>query len=180
MNGARNIPLKLISWLSAVVILVAISSAIVVLFFVPSPSLAQYRITVALICFGLSSIAGLLFVAKVNISGKIGVFGITIGGTAALWLASLLIFNFIFPESSIIDKPKMLVSGKVTKLGRSSHELIMVGIIPDSNKTFTNNDGTFKMQIVHGENSYIGLAYFRDGEERSRSEERRVGKECRL
>jgi len=41
------------------------------------------------------------FAAKVEIGGTIGVFTVTIGGAAALWLGALVVFNAIYPESAI-------------------------------------------------------------------------------
>jgi len=163
--------MKIPSWIIAlafIVILGAIASVIVILFFVPSPTIVQYRITVALICFALSSIAGLLFAAKVQIKGTVGLFSITLGGTAVLWFAALFIFNYIFPESSAVTRlvqEKLGMYGRIVKDGRSSNEGIMVGIIPGSNKTFTNSDGSYSIDIATGENTYTGIAYFREGEE---------------
>ena len=51
-------------------------------------------------CFALSSIACLRFAAKVEIKGTVGVLTGTVGGPAALWLASLLFFNYIYPPST--------------------------------------------------------------------------------
>jgi predicted membrane channel-forming protein YqfA (hemolysin III family) len=163
-----NIP-KWIIPIAAIVILGAIASVFVILFFVPSPTIVQYRITVALICFALSSVAGLLFAANVQIKGTIGVFSITLGGTAVLWLAALFIFNYIYPESAAVTgrvQEKLGMYGKIVKDGRSTNEGIMVGIIPGSNKTFTNSDGSYSIDVDSSENSYTGIAYFREGEEK--------------
>ena len=64
MNETSAIPSKWIFSLSSLVVLIAIFSVIIVLFFIPSPSIFQYRVTIALVCFALSSIACLLFAAK--------------------------------------------------------------------------------------------------------------------
>jgi hypothetical protein len=166
MDKRDKVKPKLISWIFTTVTLGGIISAIIALFLIPSPTLFQYRLTSALVCFALSSIAVLMFTANVKITGKIGLITIEVGGTAALWLAALLVFNFVYPES-MLQRPdlteKMPIFGKITKEGRSSHEGIMIGIISENCKTFTDSNGNYEIQILPGENSYTGLAYFRDG-----------------
>jgi hypothetical protein len=102
MDGRRNVPMKWVVWLTSIVIGVSILSVIVMMFWIPEPSVFQYRVSIALVCFTLSSIAGLLFSARVEISGKAGLLSWTLGGTAALWVASLLVVSSIFPESPIL------------------------------------------------------------------------------
>jgi hypothetical protein len=87
-----------VHYLSGVAITASILTVIVMVFFVASPTLFQYRIAIALVAFALSSIAALLFTARVNIQGNIGMLTITVGGTAALWLGAIVILSVIFPE----------------------------------------------------------------------------------
>ncbi len=101
MKGTGTLPAKWIFTLACVVILIAIAPAILLLFWTPAPTRFQYRLSIALVCFALSSVAGLLFAAKVEMKGTVGVISVTLGGTAALWLATLLVFNYIFPEQSL-------------------------------------------------------------------------------
>src|SRR5262249_48908358 len=68
-----------------------------------TPSVVQYRLTISLLCFALSSIAGLLFAANVEIKGSVGKLSLTLAGPAALWVATLIIFHTIFPEASLTD-----------------------------------------------------------------------------
>ena len=84
------------------VIVVAIASAIVVLFLFPTPSVVQYRLTISLLCFALSSVAGLLFAANVEIKGSVGKLSLTLAGPAALWVATLIVFKAIFPETALV------------------------------------------------------------------------------
>ena len=107
MNDKQDTPIKWIFLLSSSVILLSVMSVIFLMFFRPTPSIFQYRLAMALICFALSSIAGLLFAAKVEISGNMGLLGLTIGGTAALWLAALLLFSYIFPEKDLAPSYKL-------------------------------------------------------------------------
>lgn len=102
MEKASGISANKIFWLSAIVILSATFSSIGVLFATPE-SLAQYRIAVALLCFALSSTASLLFVAKVQLTWSISAFSMTLAGPAAMWLAALLIFNYVFPEKFLVS-----------------------------------------------------------------------------
>ena len=92
---------KWIWLLCGVVIIAAIASTIVVLFLFPTPSVVQYRLTISLLCFALSSVAGLLFAANVEIKGSVGKLSLTLAGPAALWVATLIIFGAIFPETSL-------------------------------------------------------------------------------
>jgi hypothetical protein len=87
--------------LCGAVIIAAVTSAIVILFLFPTPSIVQYRLTVSLLCFALSSVAGLLFAANVEIKGSVGKLSLTLAGPAALWVATLIIFGTIFPETSL-------------------------------------------------------------------------------
>jgi len=82
-------------------IIAAIACTIVVLFLFPTPSVVQYRLTISLLCFALSSVAGLLFAANVEIKGSVGKLSLTLAGPAALWVATLIIFGAIFPEASL-------------------------------------------------------------------------------
>lgn len=118
MNGQGSFPLKWIYWLSTIVILAATFSVIAVMFISPDPTLAQYRIAIALICFVLSSISGLLFAAKVQLNGKIGVISMTLAGPAVMWLAALLIITLIFPDKDIITQQELTL-----KLANLVHEL---------------------------------------------------------
>jgi hypothetical protein len=89
-------------YLAAAAILLTIGSVVVVLFRKQRPSLAQYRITIAFLCFALSSVSALLFVAKVEITGNVGLFAITLAGPAVLWIAAIYILWKIWPEGPVI------------------------------------------------------------------------------
>jgi len=77
----------------------------------PKPG-GQYRIAVALLCFSLSTVGGLLFATKESdIRGTVGLFTLHIAGPAVTWLAALLIFSWIFPETLMPSvQPESLAS----------------------------------------------------------------------
>jgi len=82
-------------WLAAIGILAALF-AVIYMLFISAPSF-QYPITLALLCFALSSISCLLFAAKADLSGTIGVAAIALGGPAAMWVISLYVVHALFP-----------------------------------------------------------------------------------
>lgn len=89
-------------WLvCSTVILAAVAVIIVVLFMMPQPTLFQYRLAIAFLCFALSATAGLLFAANVEIKGSVGKLTLTLAGPAALWVATMIIFETLFPEKSL-------------------------------------------------------------------------------
>jgi hypothetical protein len=55
------------------------------------------------------------------------------------------------------------VIGKIEKIGQLSHEGIMVGIIPDRYKTFTNSDGSYTIEVDKQGHSYAAFAYYTNG-----------------
>lgn len=102
----QAIPGKWVFWLSAGVIAAAVVAIFIALFAVPesvdaSQYVFRYRITIALTCFVLSSISALLFAVKVEIKASLGVFTMAIAGPAAMWLAALVAFNYVFPEETL-------------------------------------------------------------------------------
>jgi len=100
MNGNLSLPSKLVLRLSATVILVAILSVVAWLF-LSAPPFFQYPIAMALLCFALSSISCLLFAAKADLSGTLGVAAVSIGGPAAMWVVTLWIVATLFPPPNI-------------------------------------------------------------------------------
>ncbi len=101
-----------IFWLSAVVIVCALFSVIAVLFGVggnaPLQSPIGYAITLSLLCFALSSISCLLFVAKAEIKATFGVFALTVGGPAAMWVASLAMINYLYPPPAFFKTETLI------------------------------------------------------------------------
>jgi hypothetical protein len=83
------------------VIVAAVAVTIVVLFVMPMPTVFQYRLALAFLCFALSSTAGLLFAANVEIKGSVGKLSLTLAGPAALWVATVIVFATLFPEGSL-------------------------------------------------------------------------------
>jgi hypothetical protein len=134
---AQSFPERWIFLLAAIVILVAILAAISVMFIFKTPSHGQYNMALILVCFSLSSIAGLLFTAKVDIKGTIGVLTLTLGGTAVLWVATLIIVANIFPFQSIL-KP-ITLNGKVIDINRQDlkdYEIAHVIVHKSNDKGF--------------------------------------------
>jgi len=83
---------------------------------------------------------------------------------ACVFLGAFLIFYSLYSCPPIPPKPlKMSISGKIIKEGRSSHEGIMVGIIPGAWQTFTDCNGNYEMQVLRGETSYTEVAFHRNG-----------------
>ncbi|MBN2000096.1 hypothetical protein JW935_21270 [candidate division KSB1 bacterium] len=78
-------------------------------------NLATYRISIALICFILSSVSAMLFSTKANLKGTIGFMTFTVAGPAILWVIVLLIFNQIFPDNEIIVQNNQLVAKELIK-----------------------------------------------------------------
>src|SRR5262249_28126016 len=64
-----------------------------------------YRITLLLLFFAISTISGLIFTSKANLTGDLKGFGIAIGGPAALWLIALVIFGWFYPERDLKNIP---------------------------------------------------------------------------
>ena len=110
-------PIKWVFILSSIIIISATFAIILSTFFIRTniynnPTY-QYRVTIALVCFVLSTISALLFATRVKIRSTVGFISITIIGPAALWLAALFIFNnIVFKEGqSVIEKlsiPEMI------------------------------------------------------------------------
>src|SRR5688572_26216288 len=64
----------------------------------PPETRMTYNVVVALACFMASSVSGLLFATtNVNIKGTTGIFALTVGGPAALWLVALIVVSQILP-----------------------------------------------------------------------------------
>src|SRR5215208_3089517 len=81
--------------------LVILGSALTVIYATvvrPPQSRMTYNVVVALACFMASSVSGLLFATtNVQIRGTFGLFALTVGGPAALWLVSLIVVSKILP-----------------------------------------------------------------------------------
>jgi hypothetical protein len=101
LKERSDIPVKWIFLLSAVVILLAVLAVIVSIFIFPSPTIAQYRIQIALVCFALSSISCLLFAAKAELTGTIKLFAVTLAGPAAMWIVALIVFSHLYSETKL-------------------------------------------------------------------------------
>jgi hypothetical protein len=102
-KARAEIPLIWVFLLTAIVTVTSLALAVYATLR-PSPLQShQYRFTVAMICFSLSTLAGLLFASKAELRASVGLLSATIVGQAALWLVSIAVFNFVFPETRIAD-----------------------------------------------------------------------------
>ncbi|MEN6333012.1 MAG: hypothetical protein ABFE01_02060 [Phycisphaerales bacterium] len=83
-------------------ILFAATGAVIYLIVKGPESQAQYYLTVALLCFTLSSITELLFSpAYAHIKGTLGVFAVHLGGTAAVWVAAFLLVTAVVRDPNL-------------------------------------------------------------------------------
>ena len=96
------IPLAWVFVLSAFVIVAALGSVIVWLF--GAASHIQYPMMVALLCFVLSTVACLLFASQAKIQATLPIAAITMGGPAVTWIATLIIFSYIFPTPPVTQQ----------------------------------------------------------------------------
>ncbi len=100
-----------VRWVFALASLVCLAAVVTVIYDVlrPQPlNRAQYGFVAALLCFALSTIAGLLFASKVNFEATLGFFTASIVGPAALWLVALLVFVKVVPPPDIGISPLAL------------------------------------------------------------------------
>lgn len=90
-------------FICAPVLVLSIATVLYLSVFGGSQSLTQYRLTIAILCFTLSSLSQLLFAAtNVQIRGSIGVLCFNLVGPAVTWIVALVILSWIFPEREII------------------------------------------------------------------------------
>ncbi|MGD2084575.1 MAG: hypothetical protein PVH61_00175 [Candidatus Aminicenantes bacterium] len=103
-------PIKWVFVLTAIVIISATFAIIISTFFVPTHisdnPIYQYRVTIVLACFVLSTISASYFATQARIRSTVGIMSITIVGPAALWLAALFILNnIVFKEDQpVVEK----------------------------------------------------------------------------
>jgi hypothetical protein len=98
-GNLHAVPPKWVFALAAIVILAAVASVIVWLFNVSFQ--LQFPVIVALLCFVLATLSNLLFVARTNVQATLPLATITMGGPAVTWVATVLIFAFLFPTPSL-------------------------------------------------------------------------------
>lgn len=104
-NPTIPVPSTWVFLLSTVVILTALAITSWVITRERRLTTQQYRLVLMLCCFGLSSVSALLFVAKVEIHGSVGLFAFSVAGPAVLWLAAIFILNHIWPEATMLREP---------------------------------------------------------------------------
>ncbi len=102
-------------------------------------------------------------------TGKISVelpfFGRITTNYPALILTFFGAAFILVPVNYCYQNPEMLpIHGKVELQGGPVNDGILIGIIPDKYKTFTNTDGSFRIEVVSDGHSYTGLAYYRSGD----------------
>jgi hypothetical protein len=95
----RHVPQKWVFVLAAAVVLACLGSVVGWSFSV-GPQL-QYPIFLGFLCFALSTVSGLLFATHTKVDATLPMAAITIGGPAVTWVATLLIFSYIFPLPAI-------------------------------------------------------------------------------
>jgi len=87
----------------AAAVVVACLASVVGWSFSVSPQL-QYPIFLGFLCFALSTVSGLLFATHTKVDATLPMAAITIGGPAVTWVATLLIFSYIFPLPAITSQ----------------------------------------------------------------------------
>jgi hypothetical protein len=97
-----HIPTKWVFGLAAAVVLACLG-AVVAWSFTVAPQL-QYPIILGFLCFALSTVSGLLFASNAKVDATLPIAAITIGGPAVTWVATLLIFSYIFPLPAITSQ----------------------------------------------------------------------------
>jgi hypothetical protein len=96
-DEVRKHPL-IVLLLCGTVILGALLTVIYVTVTKQPQSRMTYTVVVALACFIASSISGLLFATtNVQMRGTLGIFALSVGGPAALWLVALVVVTRILP-----------------------------------------------------------------------------------
>jgi len=98
----RHVPQKWVFVLAAAVVLACLGSVVGWSFSV-APQL-QYPIILGFLCFALSTVSGLLFATHTKVDATLPMAAITIGGPAVTWVATLLIFSYIFPLPAITSQ----------------------------------------------------------------------------
>jgi hypothetical protein len=102
VQAPHNIPKKWVFGLAAGVVLACLGSVVAWSFSV-APQL-QYPIILGFLCFALSTVSGLLFASNTKIDATLPMAAITIGGPAVTWVATLLIFSYVFPLPAITSQ----------------------------------------------------------------------------
>jgi hypothetical protein len=95
----------------AVVLLSAVAAIGYVYFLAQSSNVYQYHIAIALLCFALSAVSGLLLYGNVQFGGILGNNTLTLVGPASMWIVTLAVFSYVFPEKVIATAPP---SGELT------------------------------------------------------------------
>jgi hypothetical protein len=98
----HHVPQKWVFGLAAAVVLACLGS-VVLWSFTVAPQL-QYPIVLGFLCFALSTVSGLLFASHTKVDATLPIAAITIGGPAVTWVATLLIFSYIFPLPAITSQ----------------------------------------------------------------------------
>jgi len=76
---------------------------------------------------------------------------------AAIFLGALLL---LYPLNKWQPQtPTVAVTGRITLPASDAQRNVLVFVVPNENKTFTNDDGTYTVQVRAGEPSYTGIAY---------------------
>lgn len=84
----------------AVILLSALASVVYLIFLAPLGHTLQYRVAVALLCFALSTVSCLLLSVRAQLSGQWGPYALFLAGPACMWIISLLVFSWVFPDRS--------------------------------------------------------------------------------
>ena len=82
----------------------------------------------------------------------------------AIFLGALLVFLPFYTSSASV--PRFHVKGTVKMKSKKSLGDVLIGVLPNSHKTFTDNDGVFSLDVLDGETTYTGVGYYTNGKSR--------------
>jgi hypothetical protein len=89
----------------AVILLSALAAVGYVYFLAQGGNVYQYHIAVALLCFALSAVSGLLLYGNVQFGGRWGDYTLALVGPASMWIITLAAFSYIFPDKLVTTFP---------------------------------------------------------------------------
>jgi hypothetical protein len=135
------------------------------------------RLILSIICMSVGAIFGiaslyLLFKQKpvLDASGNVTEVDIPLFGKlktnypslAGLFIASFLVWFPLHKWPAPLEVKRIPVSGKITLKGKASYGGVIVGVVP-GNVVRLRDDGSYDLDVLEGERSYTGVAYY-DGQ----------------
>ena len=114
--------------LCALVIAGSLVPALMVLFGSSGTNMLQARIAIILVYFSIACVIGLLFAttAQTTVKGTVGLISLMVVGPGAFFLACLIIYNYMFPESVIQGSDPLTLKryGELVRDGERHNEWV--------------------------------------------------------